>query len=61
MEFQTWIEIPIYVHFDYHPGHKPSVTLNDIEIADDIKEWILEKYKNQLDLECWENLEGTND
>lgn len=66
-QFLTHVEIPIWVHYDVqpedpmtltYPGCKAEITMNDITVADDIKEWIMEKYKDQLEMECWDNLEG---
>lgn len=65
-EFGTWVEIPITVFFTrqryiptsrHQEGQAAAIGIDDVQIADDIKEWILEKYNQQFIDEAWENIE----
>lgn len=62
--FETWAEIPIkvYAHkykaepMTHHsPGHGPGIGIDDIELPEDVKAYILRKYNDALIDEALEN------
>lgn len=60
----VFLETPYWIDYDHqpferqthnYPGCQESITINDVEIADDLKEYISEKYEDQIIDECWED------
>jgi hypothetical protein len=47
-QFQTWEEIPVTVHAS-------DKGIEGVEIADDMAEWVLDRYKGQFLKEWREN------
>jgi len=62
--FISWVEIPVYVDYEYqpyerqtyeYPGCEEGVSLNDIEIDKDIKDTIMKENENRFHEEALED------
>jgi len=63
------LEVPFWIDYDYqpferatleYPGCSEGIELNDIEIPDDLKEYIQEKFTDQIVEECLEDYKDRN-
>lgn len=69
--FETYIEIPITVHYDFQPrerqtrhcpGCPAAVVVNSVELfgkeSDDLFSYIEANYMDSIEQECWDDLDG---
>lgn len=63
-EFQTWVEIPITVHYTKNPAEGDGwnspripahIMIDRIELADDLEDWVIEQNYDTLVEEAREN------
>lgn len=64
--FETWVEIPITVHYDFQPperetrdepGFPAAVCVSEIDLPEKIEDYIMSNYMDSLEQECWEDLD----
>jgi len=60
----VFLEIPFWVDYEHqpyeratleYPGCQESISINDVEIPDDLQEYIQKEYEEQIIEECWED------
>jgi len=58
------LEVPFWIDYEYHPAERMTleypgcdehIIVNDIEIADDLKEYISDQYAGEISEECLED------